>query len=395
MFLSKIKMVVAVLFIFGMLTVGIGEISPGRQAATGAENRNAPSPEKEETPNDAELRQVLADLDSARAELEKLNAVVDAARKRFLAARERYVAARQKGTPAEPKKLSGLLVKADLPLNSVHVEFVKVAHEPDHELLGTPNSGFVARVFESFSLSMDAAIVQDNVPAKLADLKTGSHVALRFDRDGKTVVGIAADGGTTKGRFVSANPARNTIVVARGEKKIERKTYHLVKETEVLTESGKAARIADLAAGAALVLTLSVEDANTVVRIRTFSKLKGGSNAPRETDIEDFQAPPREAPPPRRQTVGPMMPPVGTNQRKPPPRNTFTNVPTLKTRRRGALGVGPSSVPSELKRFAGTWKVASFAVNGRELPKADRSENPSRLTRTWLRQPQVGSGWTA
>ena len=49
--------------------------------------------------------------------------------------------------------------------------------------------------------------------------------------------------------------------------KDERKIYHLVKETEVITESGKAARVKDLKGGTMLLLTLSVEDPNTVIRI--------------------------------------------------------------------------------------------------------------------------------
>ena len=116
-------------------------------------------------------------------------------------------------------------------------------------------------------MSKGVTISQDNVEARLADLKKGTHVTLGFDPDGKTVAKITADGGMVEGpiRYVSANGARNTITVTAG-KKAERKIYHLVKETEVKA-AGKAARVQDLEKGAALLLTLSVEDANTVVRI--------------------------------------------------------------------------------------------------------------------------------
>ena len=67
---------------------------------------------------------------------------------------------------------------------------------------------------------------------------------------------------------MSANEARNTIAVIIG-KKDERKTYHLVKETEVITYSGKATRVKDLKEGTMLLLTLSAEDTNTVIRIET------------------------------------------------------------------------------------------------------------------------------
>ena len=80
---------------------------------------------------------------------------------------------------------------------------------------------------------------------------------------------IAADGGMAEGpiRYVSANGGRNTITVTAG-KKGERKVFHLVKETEVKA-AGRGARLQDLQTGAALLLTLSVEDANTVIRIET------------------------------------------------------------------------------------------------------------------------------
>ena len=41
----------------------------------------------------------------------------------------------------------------------------------------------------------------------------------------------------------------------------------------------------------------------------------------------------------------------------------------------GTAAAGPYSVQHHLKRFTGTWKVQSVTVNGRELPRAERSQN--------------------
>jgi hypothetical protein len=68
-------------------------------------------------------------------------------------------------------------------------------------------------------------------------------------------VSITADGGTVPGpiRYVSANEARNTITVIAGRKD-DRRIYHLVKQTEVMTSSGKAVRVKDLKADTMLLL---------------------------------------------------------------------------------------------------------------------------------------------
>src|SRR5262249_55393711 len=108
----------------------------------------------------------------------------------------------------------------------------------------------------------------------LADLKKGSHVTLHLK--GKRVVSVTADGGTVPGptRCVSVNEARNTVTVIAGRKD-ERRVYHLLKETEVMTAGGKAAGLKDLKEGMLLLLTRSVEDANTVLRIEILSPEKG------------------------------------------------------------------------------------------------------------------------
>jgi hypothetical protein len=73
---------------------------------------------------------------------------------------------------------------------------------------------------------------------------------------------------------VSVNEARNTLTVIAGRKD-ERRVYHLLRETEVMTASGKATRVKDLKADTLLLLTLSVEDPNTVIRIEAISPDNG------------------------------------------------------------------------------------------------------------------------
>jgi hypothetical protein len=118
--------------------------------------------------------------------------------------------------------------------------------------------------YEDFPVARDAVLLQDNVRTKLADLRTGKRTAVHLR--GNQVRGITVDGGVVPARYVSANAARQTIAVLAG-KNDERATYHLVRETEVRSPTGGAARLQDLKAGMRLLLTRSVEDAHTAVRI--------------------------------------------------------------------------------------------------------------------------------
>jgi hypothetical protein len=77
------------------------------------------------------------------------------------------------------------------------------------------------------------------------------------------------------GPFVSANESRNTIevsCVAEGAKKQRRWVYHVVKETVIATEAGKAIGVKDIPKGALLFMTISVEDPNTVIRIELIER---------------------------------------------------------------------------------------------------------------------------
>jgi hypothetical protein len=119
----------------------------------------------------------------------------------------------------------------------------------------------------TYPVAEDATILQDGTKAKLADLKKGFRAALRLSPDQKTVTGISVDGGTVQGQFRSANFDRNTIRVIAG-RDMALKTFHLVRETKITLDGGKEGTVKDLKPGTMLVLTLSVEDRNTVIGIR-------------------------------------------------------------------------------------------------------------------------------
>lgn len=125
-------------------------------------------------------------------------------------------------------------------------------------------------MWKDFAVAKDALILQDNIKTKLADLKKGDRITLNLK--GKSAVSIIADGGTVGGpiRYVSANEERNSVTVIAGRKD-EKRIYHLVKQTEVMTDSGKVVRVKDLKEGTMLLLTLSVEDTNTVIQIQTIA----------------------------------------------------------------------------------------------------------------------------
>ena len=265
MWMSKLKVAVSLLL---LAVVGLGAGGLSRPASTArAEPAEKPQPAKKAPREADEARRALEELDAARAELEKLNKVVEAARKRFRVARERNEIAKRQLQPSARAAVIGHLIEADTGKGSVRVNYMKEWPETDAQLLGDFLHSWPTD--ETFPVSKTTTILQDNAEARLADLKKGARVILDFDPEGKTVVKITVTGwfagGTTL--YVSANQARNTITVDHtAGKKGERKVFHLLKETEVKV-AGKAARLRDLEKGATLILTLSAEDANTVIRI--------------------------------------------------------------------------------------------------------------------------------
>lgn len=118
---------------------------------------------------------------------------------------------------------------------------------------------------KTFPLAKDAKVLQDAAAAKLADLKKGYPVTLHL-KDA-SAASVSVDGGTGQGEFASTNPERNTITVIAG-RDMRKQVYHLLKTTTVTGGDGNAIPVADLKAGTKLVLTRSVEDGNTAVRIQ-------------------------------------------------------------------------------------------------------------------------------
>src|SRR5262249_33575415 len=130
---------------------------------------------------------------------------------------------------------------------------------------------------KTFPVAKDATILQDGGKVKLADLKKGFRAALTLSPDQKIVTGISVDGGTVQGQFRSANVGRNTINLIAG-RDMALKVFHLVRETKITLDGGKEGTVKDLKPGTRIVLTLSVEDRNTVIGIRP---------APRTDDERD------------------------------------------------------------------------------------------------------------
>jgi RNA polymerase sigma factor (sigma-70 family) len=275
MFLTKLIMATGVLFFVGLVTGGIGRLSFLTLATAQAENRRETQPEKKQTPPDEApdarvLVEKARELDAAKARHRQAEAIFKEAQKTLLEAQEgyeevhnRYEAAMASGRLREGTSLTGTLVQVAAEENSVKLEYWKEVKGDGRPFTAT---NFMA--YETFPVGKDAVIQQDNIQTKLADLKKGSHITLKLD--GKSVVHISVDGGYVGGpiRYVAADEARNTITVIAGRKD-EMRIYHLVKETEVVTDSGNAARVKDLKAGTLLLLTRSVADTNTIIRIGT------------------------------------------------------------------------------------------------------------------------------
>ena len=164
--------------------------------------------------------------------------------------------AQRKSAAPDPSIVKGTLARVDPDKSSVTITISKFDRQ----------TGEGTETEKTFIVAREARILQDDAPAKLADLKKDNPTTVKLDRT--TVVSISVDGGTAQAEFRSFNADRNTIVVFAGRNHT-RRVYHLLKETRVLGEGDKVLRIQDLKAGTTIRLTLSVEDDNTAVRIQT------------------------------------------------------------------------------------------------------------------------------
>lgn len=266
MLMKKIKTVMTVALFAGLLA-GMPVWRPCAAVALArTENGREARPDTSKTLADAdEVRTALADFEAARAAVIQAKQRLDEARDRFLAAKNRYETARDRGKPKEPRRENGILRRVDPRARTVDAEMWIEKKTPEAALWGD-FLGWAHIAYETLRLTGDATILQDNVKTELADLVKGSLVDLTFDSDGKRVARIAAHGGTVRGRLLSANGDRQTVTVMT-EGTNERSIYHLVRETEVVAGDGKPCRVRDLQAGGMLLLKLSVEDRNTVIRV--------------------------------------------------------------------------------------------------------------------------------
>ena len=126
-------------------------------------------------------------------------------------------------------------------------------------------TGEGAETKKTYSLAKDAKLLQDDVETKLKDLKTGHPTIVKLD--GANAVAVTIDGGTMQGQFRTANTERNTITVLAG-RNMAKQVFHLLKTTKVLGSDGKAIKLEDLKPGTMVLLTKSVEEDGTVVRIQ-------------------------------------------------------------------------------------------------------------------------------
>jgi small nuclear ribonucleoprotein (snRNP)-like protein len=130
----------------------------------------------------------------------------------------------------------------------------------------------------TYPLARNVKVLRDGKEAKLRDLKKGGQVILTMSADQKSVASISVANATVSVHVKSVDATQNTIThsVETRQGKQDR-TYQVSKDARILIE-GKEIKLADLKPGTAVVLTLSVEDANTVVQIRTPTRRGGEEN---------------------------------------------------------------------------------------------------------------------
>jgi RNA polymerase sigma factor (sigma-70 family) len=119
----------------------------------------------------------------------------------------------------------------------------------------------------SAGLGRRAAAFQEG---KLADLAPGAHVVLQLSADQKVVECVLAEGPTVQGVIKSTDAGKGTITLAlpqsRRDEGPEEKTFSVGKDAEVAVDDGrgksfsiKEARLADLPLGAVATLRLSAD----------------------------------------------------------------------------------------------------------------------------------------
>jgi hypothetical protein len=163
---------------------------------------------------------------------------------------------RKRADPKDGTAVKGTLVGVDADKNTITIAVTSFDRK----------AGESSETNKTFAVGKDATILQDEGKAKLTDLKKGYPTTLKLDQT--TAVSVSVDGGTARAEFFSANTERNTITVIAG-RNMEKRVYHLLKDTKVTGDDGKPIRVPDLKVGTVLLLTLSVEDDRTAVRVQT------------------------------------------------------------------------------------------------------------------------------
>ena len=260
MFVTKLKTFTLVMLVIGLCglsgAIGFGR-STGQQPAKPAE-------EKRIDVSNAPEDQLQKEVDAAVEKVKQAQKALDAACNELRAADERLAAAKRRGKPIE---VNGKLCGYDAVKRTVQVERLKefANYHPELGLGNLTSAGhFVLDwlvVHETFPLAAQATILQDNAPVKLADLKTPAPVKLRLGSDGKSVESLTVDGGTVEGLFESWNEKRNTVTIVISAE--ERRVIHLLRDTRVRG----VAHAKDFKPDMLLVITQSVEDANTAIGI--------------------------------------------------------------------------------------------------------------------------------
>jgi hypothetical protein len=121
----------------------------------------------------------------------------------------------------------------------------------------------------TYVLAKDAKILQDARDAKLKDLKTGNGATLELSADQRSVVSISVTGPTIQAPVKAVAADKGTITITQMTRNGNfDKTYQVAKHGKVVVD-GKAATLADLKEGTMVTLTVSVENENTVIEVRT------------------------------------------------------------------------------------------------------------------------------
>ncbi|HKB37167.1 MAG TPA: sigma factor-like helix-turn-helix DNA-binding protein, partial [Gemmataceae bacterium] len=174
----------------------------------------------------------------------------------------------QARAPAEPAEegttVTGTLQAVDTDKNSVTVSTFSRKEGQSTET--------------SFPVARDAAILRDGKEVKFSDLKKGGHVTLKLSPDPKTVVSLSVTGPTISAPLKSVDAEKNTLTITVENRQGKQdKTYQVAKDARVADE-GKEAKLTDLKEGTTVILTLSVDDGNTIIHVRTPSRRGPGKN---------------------------------------------------------------------------------------------------------------------